>query len=136
MGLSQLGGNTPTVTQSESSAWVTVSSSSSADTDGSYVELITSISFETKLIEITIRADDPQADIRALFDISVGAATSEVDKIIDRGYTVEQRTDAGHFDGINYSIPFKFDTGSRLAVRIQDGIASAKTYIAQITIYN
>ncbi|MDA2936844.1 hypothetical protein MYX75_01090 [Acidobacteria bacterium AH-259-A15] len=120
--------------QSESSGWKTVTSSASADTDGSYVELIASTGFKATRIIISIISAGSETSL-GLFDIATGAGGSEVDKIVDMGHLRKGgAVPTPEEPNAVYAIDFDIPSGSRLAARIKDNKASAVNYDIAVTI--
>ncbi len=113
---------------SESSGWQSVSSSSSANTNGSIVELIAASSFASVWVTLFIQQIGGTSDPLAKFDILVGPATSEVEKIVDEGIKREWFSGAGIWQGTPMGWPFVIPSGSRISIRIEDNVASALSY--------
>jgi hypothetical protein len=98
---------------SANSGGVTVTASGSADTKGSYTQLIAATTFEYAALTITITHVNPT--IAFLVDIAIGAAASEVvlipDIFLPRGWTDSTITP------IRFTLPIAVPAGSRVSAR-------------------
>lgn len=114
------------------SAKLTVISGSGDGTKGSYVEIFSSTNFKCNWLEIVLvptTALQPHMNI----DVAVGAAASEVDKIVEAAWVMNQSVDGGTAYA-KMSMPLEFASGVRLAVRMCDTSGSAISYQVQVRI--
>lgn len=119
-GLTQSGAAT-----TASSTPVTVTASATPHTKGSWVELVTTTSFDAGMIWLQCREfiNANGVDTSMLLDIGVGASGSE--QVIVSNVLI------GHHPGsINLPIPVWIPSGSRIAVRVQSATASKATEVA------
>jgi len=114
----------------------TVTSSSSADTYGSYVEIIASTSFVSEGIWISICSTNV-ASVNAGLAVATGAATSESD-IIEPIQYQGFHSGSGNETMLGstvYSALFEVAVSSRIALRIKDTSALAETYSVSVGIF-
>lgn len=97
-----------------------VTASATANTKGSYAQLIASTAFGAN--GILIMLDDQAALIDYLIDIAIGGAGSE--QIIASNLLASGATGTIAY-GINYFLPIEIPAGSRLSARCQSGSAVA-----------
>lgn len=110
-------------------AKVNVTSSSSADTYGSYVNLITSAAHTGKWLLIGCGSTVVASNVSPQFGIGVGNPPTGTDEIDAYGF-VKQNDGGGQGSAMSQSIllPCDFAQGNQLQVRVKDDIASALTY--------
>ena len=116
------------------SAKLAVSSGAGNGTKGAYVEALATTSFKCNWLEIVLI---PVGTIstKCNVDVAVGAAASEVDKIIEFPFVVNSGSSGDNQTGYRkISVAFEFESGVRLAVRCCDTSGSAIDYLIQLRI--
>lgn len=103
---------------------VTVTASASANTKGSWTQLIAATAFEATAIAVDLMCDSGGL-ARRLVDIGIGAAASEVVKIPNL-FTNGSQSDQG---GARYVFPIQIPTGTRIAARTQASTGSVVTKV-------
>jgi hypothetical protein len=109
-----------------SSASLTVTANTSANTKGSWTQVIPSASSNTSFIFISASAIASTATNTAtLLDIGIGASGSETVIIADVALGASGSAGAGISNV--FGIPFKIASGTRVSARIQSVVAGGKT---------
>jgi hypothetical protein len=109
---------------------VTILSSATPDVDGAWVEIIASLSIESKWMMVYVSAGNAGQE-NALFDIAEGVIASEVEIISDQFYAILNQS-GGEGHGTFYSFPMELALGTRLSMRIKDPAANADDYFVAI----
>jgi len=100
--------------------------SGGANAKGSYCQLLSSLSDESKFMGLSAYLDNTTA-LEFLIDLATGAAGPEVAKV-DNVYFRQSTGRQYHFNA--YTVPLIVASGSRLAARCQCGTASQPLRVA------
>jgi hypothetical protein len=115
----------------DTSAAVTVTANSTAHTKGSYAELIASTSGDATLLFVRVAGIGAAATNTAtLLDIATGASGSETAIFSNIG--VGSAADIGTTRSIQFAVPIKIPSGTRISARIQSVVTGGKT--ASVTV--
>lgn len=107
----------------------TLTASASANTKGSYTQLISSTAQSASWIEVTIKGATANSSV--LIDIAVGAAGSEIVVIPNIVYITAATVQTRHF---NVAVPCSVPAGSRIAARCQ-AITGSHTAIVAVRLF-
>jgi hypothetical protein len=119
----------------DTSAAVTVTANSTAHTKGSYAELIASTSGDVSLLYVRVFGIGAAATNTAtLLDIATGASGSET--AIVSNIAVGAAADAGTARGIQFAVPIKIPSGTRISARIQSVVTGGKTASVLVSAIN
>jgi hypothetical protein len=117
----------------DQSTATTVTANSSANTKGSYSQLIASTSANASFIVVVSNAVRTGATNTAtLLDLAIGASGSETNFASNIAIGSHSATAAPQVGGV-YGFPLKIPSGSRISARIQSVVTLGKT--ASVTVY-
>jgi len=119
---SPLTGTWATGTRSGGSAVPTVTGGA-AHTKGAYVELFASTPNPSTALLVSMQ--DGSNSSQGLFDIAIGAASSEIIICPNLGFRLERHGDGG----ASYYIPFDLPAGTRISARVQSSLSSGNLKI-------
>lgn len=117
------------------SAKLTVLSGAGINLKGDYVTALDPTNFKCNWLEIVLTPVGTIANTKVNIDVAIGADGVEVDKIIEfpfRDNSGQSGNNQGAYN--NFSLPFEFDSGVRLAVRCCDPNGNAISYTVTIRI--
>lgn len=107
------------VTTSGGTSSTLVAPSSTADTKGSWVELVSSLPQDVVGFILSIVPSDP--GINSLMDIGIGASGSE--QVILANYLIDSSV-SSNLTGLHYLyVPLALPAGTRVALRSQEGVS-------------
>jgi hypothetical protein len=117
-----------------------VTSSATANTFGDYVEIEDSLSAESELCGFMLAAISSASNTGYVIEFASGAAGSEVPFFRMSGYTSISARDGTNYEfASNFAYTFKksfvFPAGTRIAVRMSDGVASALAHYVSMQWY-
>lgn len=107
-----------------------VTASATANTKGTYAQLIASTAFNAN--GVLVMLDDQAANIDYLIDLAVGAAASE--QIIASNLLASGATGTVAY-GMNYFLPIEIPAGVRLSARCQSGTAVANVVRVSLVLF-
>lgn len=119
---------------------VTVTSSASANTFGSYTQLVEAVSADSWVAgftwNITASTVATPAVVNFVIEIGTGAEAAE-STIIRYSGNVDYTSDVGYRLPVNFSlpVPIKIVSGTRLSARASTGTADAMNFIVGISYY-
>jgi len=98
-----------------------ITANATANTKGSYTELIASTSYHTSFVTVTIIYADDATAADYLVDIAIGAASSEVVIIPNLLFTKAgtTATNISRQQTYHYSFPIEIASGTRISARVQ-----------------
>jgi hypothetical protein len=102
----------------------TITAGATANTKGSYTQLIASTPFDADWIEVEITWGSVPTGGEILVDIAVGAAGSEQDMISNLQYC-----DSSAYSFSRYLFPIRVSAGTRIAARSQCNTGSATIHV-------
>lgn len=124
----------PTSTESKQGLSL-VTSGGSSGTFGSYVELFSSLAADIVWVTLMIYHPSAGSTPKAEFDIATGAGASEVVAIDGLGYR-KRRAGGTQACADCYSFPVDFSSGTRLAIRVKDNVASTLSYDIGLIVFS
>lgn len=113
-------------TNTSDSTSTTIASSGSGDTKGSWVELIAATTFNAS--SLTIRIVDYTVSVEQLFDIAIGAASSEEIIINNIVWSTRSIRSAGY----EFTFPVSIPAGSRISCRAQSNDGSSTLALSAV----
>jgi hypothetical protein len=104
---------------------ISVPAHASANTKGSWTQLVAATSYETSWVVVTLLEDDGTR--RALVDIGVGASTAE--QVLIPNLSSEAVASASQLTPRSYVLPVAIPSGTRVSARSQNSTGGGTTYV-------
>lgn len=113
----------------------TITADTTAHTKGAWTQIIASTTANTSLLSIKVGGIAAAGtDTATLIDIGTGAGGSET--AIVSNIAVGSATGGAADGGINFELPYKIASGTRIAARIQSIVTGGKTAFVEIAAVN